>query len=73
MPLFGSPNVAAMKAARDVKGLIKTLDDRDAYIRFKAAEALIELRGSGQWTESDERSIQANADKLKRAVDLHTE
>jgi HEAT repeat protein len=68
MPLFGRPTVAAMKAAHDVKGLIKALDDRDAYVRFTAAEALIELRKSGQWTQVDQQSLQANREKLIRAA-----
>lgn len=68
MPLFGRPTVAAMKAKHDIQGLIKTLDDRDSYVRFTAAEALIELRKSGQWTQVDEQSLQANHEKLMRAI-----
>jgi hypothetical protein len=61
-------NIEGMKARRDVKGLIKALDDRDAYTRFKAVQALLSLWDSGQLSEADQQAFRANADKVRRAA-----
>lgn len=43
MPLFGPPNVDKLKRKRDVKGLVKALGHRDAYVAAMAERALREL------------------------------
>lgn len=45
MPLFGPPDVAKLKAKKDVKGLVKALSyQKYATVRWQAANALAELR-----------------------------
>jgi HEAT repeat protein len=44
MPLFGHPDVAELKAKRDIKGLVRAVGDRDETVRQDASEAIVELR-----------------------------
>ncbi|HVO72996.1 MAG TPA: HEAT repeat domain-containing protein [Ignavibacteriaceae bacterium] len=45
MALFGQPNIDKLKSKGDIKGLIKLLaNDKDNDLRFKAAEALGEIK-----------------------------
>jgi len=65
MPLFGPPNIEKLKSKGDLKGLIKVLtSEKDNDLRFKAAEALGELRD----TQSTETLIAAlrDGDKFVR-------
>jgi HEAT repeat protein len=40
MPLSGTPDVEKLRARRDVKGLVKGLEDEDLHVRIAAAGAL---------------------------------
>jgi HEAT repeat protein len=58
MQLFGPPNVAKLKASRDIKGLVKALDyKKDSNVRREAAIALKELKNA--------RSVEPLVDALK--------
>ncbi len=42
--IFGSPNVEKLEEKKDVKGLIKSLNDNDKCVRREATKALGEIR-----------------------------
>jgi HEAT repeat protein len=46
MPLFGSPNVDAMKAKRDVKGLFRPMTTDQSDLGKQASAALVEIGAS---------------------------
>lgn len=59
MPLFGPPNIDALKVRRDIKGLLSALKYRgDPTVRRRAAQALAEVL-EGQPPETREKTIPA--------------
>ena len=61
--MFGPPDVEKLRAAKDVKGLIKALGYKDWMVRSKAAKALGPLRDA----RATEPLIAALDDKLSRS------
>ena len=68
MGLFGSPNIDKLKAKHDIMGLIKALDDSDEYTRFKAVQALMDLKSSGQLSESEELALGLYKEKILEVI-----
>jgi len=42
--IFGPPNIEKLKARKNVKGLIKSLKDKDSGVRMDADVALVKIR-----------------------------
>lgn len=68
MFLFGPPDIAKLKAKKDLKGLINALNYKDAYIRADAVEALGELGDPKSYDPLIHALSDSDSDVRKRVV-----